>query len=649
MAAASSSMESQVSKLKAIIDGEYGPVKDEIRAFLRNNDLFKMKYDLSMDEHRAITLERAKSLFRLPAVQGGFDDIVINNAGHINKGLAIGEIGSSTDSSIGIKLGVMVWLFGGAILNLGTEDQILKWYRPLKGLQYTGMFAMSELSHGSNVRGIETEAHYDKNTQEFVINSPSPDSYKMYIGNALNGDFAAVFAQLYVDDDCKGPHCFVVPIRDERGVLQAGVTVSDLGPKGGLNGVDNGILSFNNIRIPRNNLLNRFGDVSPDGIYSSTIKNDDARFNAMLAALVGCRLAVCYQALASTKIGLEIAIKYSTRRRQFGKKNQPEEIIMDYLTHQLRLMPHLATSLALTFSIRYAGNILSEEIYAKRPLVENRKFQALAAGLKAYATWDCISALQACRECTGGMGFMEVNRLCSLKRDADIFTTFEGDNMVMLQQVTKELLIDYAKRFKNSKMQGVVSVWADDIGDALKTRFAISSMPLCSVEYAIQALSFKESRLLRMLGKRLKSKVDNEGMEPFDAWNQCLDHSIELGWCYVKRVTLEQFKLVVDSCTDQETKSILDKFLLLHAIDIMYNERVWFLEANYLTKSESKLLRDKMLELCKETRQHALSIIKAFDHPDVCVGAPIAGYYDESAPWAYFPELNNEEKVKSKL
>ncbi|KAB0379336.1 hypothetical protein FD755_007120, partial [Muntiacus reevesi] len=206
--------------------------------------------------------------------------------------------------------GIIYWLFGGAVRNLGGPAHVTQWLQPLQEQKYTGMFAMTERGHGSNVRGIQTEATFDFSAQEFVINTPCKDAEKMYIGNAMYGNYAAVFAQLIIHGRSQGPHCFIVPVRDEHGRLHPGVTVVDMMHKEGLHGVDNGILRFDNVRIPRENLLDKFGSVAPDGQYHSPIKDKSARFNAMLAALTPSRLAVTFQAMGSMKLHRELSAAF---------------------------------------------------------------------------------------------------------------------------------------------------------------------------------------------------------------------------------------------------------------------------------------------------------------------------------------------------
>ncbi|XP_055466023.1 acyl-coenzyme A oxidase-like protein [Psammomys obesus] len=175
----------------------------------------------------------------------------------LSRSLVLGEVLGTVDVAMCVKCGIIHLLFGGAVNNLGSPEHVTKWFRPLKEQKYTGMFAMTEKGHGSNVRGIQTEAIFDSDNQEFVIDTPCESAQKMYIGNAMHGNYAAVFAQLITEGRSQGPHCFIVPIRDENGNVYPGVTAIDMMHKEGLNGVDNGILIFNKVRIPRENLLDK--------------------------------------------------------------------------------------------------------------------------------------------------------------------------------------------------------------------------------------------------------------------------------------------------------------------------------------------------------------------------------------------------------
>ncbi len=204
------------------------------------------------------------------------------------------EMLAMSDLSLMVKAGVQWGLFGGAIENLGTERHHEAYVQKIIDLDLLGCFAMTETGHGSDVQALETTATYDPATEEFVIDSPTRTSRKDYIGGAAQtARVAAVFAQLITPDgENHGVHCLVVPIRDDQGNDLPGVTTSDCHYKGGLPGVDNGRIQFDHVRVPRENLLNKYADVAPDGTYTSPIDNVGRRFFTMLGTLIRGRVTV---------------------------------------------------------------------------------------------------------------------------------------------------------------------------------------------------------------------------------------------------------------------------------------------------------------------------------------------------------------------
>src|SRR5699024_10600808 len=211
------------------------------------------------------------------------------------------------------------------------------------------------------------------------------------------------------------------------------------------NGVDNGILSFEHVRVPRRDLLDAFGDVAVDGTYTSPIDSDNRRFFTMLGTLIRGRVSVAGSAGSATKRALTIAVRYGDTRRQFYAPDKTAEVpILDYRAHQRKLLPALATSYALHFA--------QEELVATLDQIQSssetdewrqRELETRAAGVKALATWHATHSIQTAREACGGAGYMTENLLPGLKADTDVFTTFEGDNTVLLQQVAKGLLSSY--------------------------------------------------------------------------------------------------------------------------------------------------------------------------------------------------------------
>ena len=330
-----------VPALTAFLDDPYHDVAAQVRKVMTTHA------DL-LDE--ATTLSTA-------AYRNRVRDVLVGLAESGNTGLGMpvefgggGDVGAAItafqnlgygDLSLEVKTGVQFGLFAGALLHLGTRPHHERFLRDVIAARTLGCFAMTETDHGSNVHAVETTATYDSEAREIVVHTPHAGAVKDYIGNAAaHGRLAVVFAQLVVDGTEHGVHAIVVEIRDRRGRRMPGVTITDCGPKLGLNGVDNGRLSFDHIRVPRENLLNRYADIADDGTYTSPIANPDKRFFTMLGTLVQGRVSVSGGALYASRVALAIAVRYANRRRQFGPPDSADEVtLMTYRTHQRRLIP----------------------------------------------------------------------------------------------------------------------------------------------------------------------------------------------------------------------------------------------------------------------------------------------------------------------
>ena len=267
-----------VEKLQELLDGAQKPMLDKARRLLSDPVFSYEKISPVKEEFRETVLEWCKML-----ADQGFGALSYpkeaRGSGDMAKYIAVFEALGYHDLSLAIKFGVQFGLFGGSILGLGTQPHHLKYLPAAGSLELPGCFAMTEANHGSNVRDIETTAIYDPGSQEFIINTPHHDAHKEYIGNAAeHGQLATVFAQLITKGEHYGVHAILVPIRDKEGNVLPGVKIEDSGRKLGLNGVDNGRIWFDQVRVPRKNLLNRFADVSPEGDYSSPITSDSRRF-----------------------------------------------------------------------------------------------------------------------------------------------------------------------------------------------------------------------------------------------------------------------------------------------------------------------------------------------------------------------------------
>lgn len=167
------------------------------------------------------------------------------------------------DLNLTTKIGVHYSLYIKALERLGTSKH-QEYYHRACNFKDIGCFGLTELMHGSNVRGIQTEAHYHHETREIIIHSPSKEAMKFWIGgSAKTSNMSVIWAQLYIGDICHGVHAFVVPLRDQiTHKVLPGIIIGDCGPKFGLNAVDNGFILFDKFRIPVDNLLDKVSGVN---------------------------------------------------------------------------------------------------------------------------------------------------------------------------------------------------------------------------------------------------------------------------------------------------------------------------------------------------------------------------------------------------
>ncbi len=468
----------EVGRLRTFVDGRWAAIREEVRAQIRASDLLRPVGGLSIEDYRARVLEQARMVSETKSARLFFPR-EYGGEGDMGGALTAFETIALVDLSLLVKVGVQYGLFGGVIRRLGTERHHQRYLRAAMTMELPGCFAMTETGHGSDVQSIRTAATYDASREAFVIHTPDDDARKDYIGNAArDGRMAAVFAQLITGGEGRGVHVFLVPIRDERGRPCPGVRIEDCGLKGGLNGVDNGRLWFDQVRVPRDALLDRFGTVARDGAYSSPIANETRRFFTMLGTLVSGRVSVAGAGLSATKLAMTIAIRYGLVRRQFRAAGSDHEvIILDYLQHQRRLLPALAT----TYAMHFAQQGLVESLHKAADgdsanESEQRQLETLAAGLKAVSTWHTTQTIQTCREACGGAGYLSLNRLTELKADTDVFTTFEGDNTVLLQLVAKGLLTNFRDEFGSMDTVGLVRYVADQVVGAVLERTAARSL-----------------------------------------------------------------------------------------------------------------------------------------------------------------------------
>jgi acyl-CoA oxidase len=620
--------------------GTWADVRLAARELTARPDLQRIEGQ-SMADHRLRVLGQLKVLAdnghvhrAFPASLGGFDDHGGNIAGF--------EELVTADPSLQIKAGVQWGLFGAAVLHLGTTGHHEKWLPGIMSLAVPGAFAMTETGHGSDVAAIGTTATYDVEAGDFVLNTPFRAAWKDYLGNAANDGIAAVvFAQLISLGVNHGVHAFYVPLRDETGAFLPGIGGEDDGLKGGLNGIDNGRLHFDAVRVPRTNLLNRYGDVAEDGSYTSPIGSPGRRFFTMLGTLVQGRVSLDGAATQASAVALTIAIRYGSERRQFtAGSDTDEEVILDYQRHQRRLIPRLATVYAQTFA-HDEFLVKFDQVFsgAAATDVDRQDLETLAAALKPLSTWNALDTLQEAREACGGAGFLAENRLVGLRADLDVYATFEGDNNVLLQLVAKRLLTDYNRKFAGADAGALaryvvqqtagrayhgsgLRTLGQSVADFGSTARSVGALRETGTQRAL--LTDRVETMIGGIAQSLRNASKLPKKEAAALFNSHQNELIEAARAHAELLQWEAFTRAVDTTTHEGTRQVLTWLRDLFGLRLIEEHAAWYLINGRLSGKRALAVTAYIDRIITRLRPHALELVDAFGYAPEHLRAAIA-------------------------
>lgn len=634
-----------VEALGAQLLGRWRDMRLAARAFAADPRMAKIE-GLPVPEHRARVLDQLKTLAAeadvlraFPTRLGGADD----------HGASIARFEElvAADPSLQIKAGVQWGLFASAILHLGTPEQQDRLLPGAMDVSVPGAFAMTESGHGSDVASIGTTATYDPETQEFVIHTPFRGAWKDYLGNAaLHGVAATVFAQLITNGVNHGVHCFYVPIREVNpdgtaGAFLPGVGGEDDGVKGGLNGIDNGRLHFTNVRVPREDLLARYGQVAEDGTYTSSIDSPGRRFFTMLGSLVQGRVSLDGAALNAQKLGLTVAVTYGNQRRQFtGASDTDEVVLLDYAEHQRRLLPLVAQAYAGTYAHHSLLDLFDAVFSGETDTPDSREdLETMAAALKPTSTWNALEALQVAREACGGAGFMAENRLTGLRADLDVYVTFEGDNTVLLQLVGKRLLADYANDMKGIDVGGLARFAIEKAADTVLYRTPIAR---AAQAFADQGSARRSAGHLRseeaqrdLLTDRVETMVAEvaQALRPAQKmsrdkgaalFNEHQHELIEAARAHADLLYWEAFTKGLGEIEDAGTRQVMTWVRDLFGLHLIEQNMAWYLINGRLSGQRARTVTSYIERLLRRLRPHAQDLVDAFGFDAGLHRAPIA-------------------------
>ncbi|XP_055971404.1 peroxisomal acyl-coenzyme A oxidase 1 isoform X2 [Sorex fumeus] len=556
-------------------------------------------------------------------------------------------------SSFVEPVGLNFSMFIPTVVNLGTPAQQDKWLLPSQELQIIGTYAQTELGHGTHLRGLETTATYDPETQEFIINSPTVTSIKWWPGGlGKTSNHAIVLAQLITKGKSYGLHAFIVPIR-EIGTHKPlpGITIGDIGPKFGYEEMDNGYLKLDNYRIPRENMLMKYAQVKPDGTYVKPVSN-----KLTYGTMVFIRSYLVSAAAQALSKACTIAIRYSAVRHQSEiTPGEPEPQILDFQTQQYKLFPLLATAYAFQFVGAYMKNTylrVNEDI-SRGNLSELPELHALTAGLKAFATWTANAAIEACRMACGGHGYSHCSGLPNLYVNFTPTCTFEGENTVMMLQTARYLIKSYEQVRAGKLVYGMVSYLNDLPGQRIQPQQVAgrpTAMDISSPDSLVEAYRLRAASLVEIAAKNFQAEVSHRRSREV-AWNLTSVDLVRATEAHCHYVVVKLFAEQLPQIQDKPVQAVLRNLCLLYSLYGISQKAGDFLQGGILTGSQINQVRQRVKELLTVIRPDAIALVDAFDYRDESLGSVLGRYdgnvYENMFEWAKNSPLNKTEVHES--
>ncbi|XP_022821685.1 probable peroxisomal acyl-coenzyme A oxidase 1 isoform X1 [Spodoptera litura] len=536
------------------------------------------------------------------------------------RNLLSGVLGASI-SQDGSPFGLHYIMFMPVFMSQADEEQQERWLHRALNCSIIGSYAQTELGHGTFIRGLETTATYDPSTQEFVLHSPTLTSYKWWPGGLGNtANYCIVIAQLYSKGECHGIHSFIVQVRDEDTHMPLpGIKVGEIGVKMGLNAVNNGFIGFENVRIPRTNMLMKHAKILEDGTY---VKSKNSKL--IYGAMVFVRVVIVFDSVNYLAKAITVATRYSAVRRQSQlKEGEPERQILDYVTQQDKILTAIAGCFAMKMNARMLWdtfNVINDQLH-KGNMERLGELHALACCLKAISTSDSSLFTARCRVSCGGHGYMVSSTLPATSALTTASCTYEGDNTVLLLQTARFLLKTWrqidtgpltptVEYLKTVSAPGFSYKWENSIEGIIRG-FQIVSMK-------------KISSCLNLMTAKVMS-----GMSQADAWNTISIQLVSAGESHCRAIVISTFHEDMSKAMRSMSASlaeVMGQLVELYAVYWTLERLGDLLEYTSISGADVVKLRSWYEELLRKIRPNAVGLVDAFDIIDELLQSTLGAY-----------------------
>ena len=377
--------------MKFIFTEEQAMMQKMVRQFAKEKVALAVK---TMEEKDEFPTEIVKEMgdlglmgIPIPAAYGGSG---MDFTSYI---MAIHEL-SKVSAAVGVILSVHTSVGTTPILNFGTEQQKQHYIPKLASGEYLGAFALTEASAGSDASALKTTAV--KKEDHYLLNGS-----KIFITNGGVADTYIVFAKTDVSEASRGMSAFIV----EKNT--AGFFIGAKEKKMGLHGSNTVTLTFDDARVPAENLLGQEGQ----------------GYKIALANLNGGRIGIAAQGLGIAEAALETATAYAKERKQFGRPIASQQGMAFKLAD-------MATKVEAARLLTYRAAFLRNEG------LPCAKESSMA---KLFSTNTAMEVATEAVQILGGYGYTKDYPVERFFRDAKVTQIYEGTNEIQRIVISKAL------------------------------------------------------------------------------------------------------------------------------------------------------------------------------------------------------------------
>ena len=546
------------------------------------------------------------------------------------------DIGTMMEVSVGYgALNNSHGIFISTIIGQGNEEQAKFWVSKLYNFEITGSYAQTELGHGSNVRGLQTTAVFDKETDEFVLNTPTLQAIKWWPGCLGKvATHVVLYAQLIVDGKEYGVNVFVLQIRDENHLPLPGIRVGDLGNKIGDNSNDTGFLMLDNVRIPREHMLTKYRRITREGKFEDVVKADPKVHYTTMMTTRACMVNTAAARLAQAST---IAIRYSCVRQQGfveSSKNtsfkDPEVKIIDYKIQQYRLFKQLAYAYGLRFTGRWMIEQLSALEGKSVGIIKNteilKELAATSAGLKSVTSIMAINGIEDCRKCCGGNGYLLNSGIGAMACDYLWQITAEGDFIILALLTGKHLIKSVGKLMGGNQLSGVLEY----LNPIAKSDFNLvnhrpvppkNESDFACLKYLHSYFNYRALERVYNVTSEV-NKLMKTGMKFDDAVNELSNEVLKAVQSHCLLLIYSNFHNKVKEMTDPSVQKVIHKLCIVFACCNFLDEN-W---GDLIQGNTYRLIRTTVYNVMAEIRPDCVPLVDAFDFPDSVIKSTIGRY-----------------------